>query len=75
MNQRNGFLLKHSPLMAWYGDTRIFGEKWWKFLFVGGMYRRELVRVMGRSGEEEMMVGGSGCGGIEELFKKEKGGV
>lgn len=51
MNQRNGFLLKQSPLMAWYGDTRIFEEKWWKFLFVGGMYRRELVRVMGRSGE------------------------
>lgn len=75
MNQRNGFLLKQSPLMAWYGDTRIFGEKWWKFLFVGGMYRRELVRVMGRSGEEEMMVGGSGGGGIEELLKKEKGGV
>lgn len=75
MNQRNGFLLKQSPLMAWYGDTRIFGEKWWKFLFVGGMYRRELVRVMGRSEEEEMMVGGSGCGGIEELLRKEKGGV
>lgn len=75
MNQRNGFLLKQSPLMAWYGDTRIFGEKWWKFLFVGGMYRRELVRVMGRSGEEEMMVGGSGGGGIEEVLKKEKGGV
>lgn len=52
MNQRNGFLLKQSPLMAWYGDTRIFEEKWWKFLFVGGMYRRELVRVMGRSGEK-----------------------
>lgn len=74
MNQRNGFLLKQSPLMAWYGDTRIFEEKWWKFLFVGGMYRRELVRVMGRSGEEEMMVGGSG-GGIEELLKKVKRGV
>lgn len=74
MNQRNGFLLKQSPLMAWYGDTRIFGEKWWKFLFVGGMYRRELVRVMGGSGEEEMMVGGSG-GGIEEVLNKEKGGV
>ncbi|USW59541.1 hypothetical protein Slin15195_G128600 [Septoria linicola] len=51
MNSRNGYMSKSSPLMKWYGDTRLFTEKWWKWLYVGGKARRELERELGESDE------------------------
>lgn len=33
---RMGFLLPESILMSFYGDTRLFTEKWWKFMSTTG---------------------------------------
>ncbi|KAF2211974.1 hypothetical protein CERZMDRAFT_106253 [Cercospora zeae-maydis SCOH1-5] len=47
LDGRYGYIERHSDLMGFYGDTRLFTEKWWKFLSVGGSARQDLVAQMG----------------------------
>ncbi|PPJ51823.1 hypothetical protein CBER1_09770 [Cercospora berteroae] len=47
LDGRYGYIERGSELMEFYGDTRLFTEKWWKFLSVGGQGRKDLVKQMG----------------------------
>ncbi|KAM3417719.1 hypothetical protein BST61_g5953 [Cercospora zeina] len=47
LDGRYGYIERHSDLMGFYGDTRLFTEKWWKFLSAGGSARQDLVAQMG----------------------------
>ncbi|CAK1365976.1 unnamed protein product [Cercospora beticola] len=47
LDGRYGYIERGSELMEFYGDTRLFTEKWWKFLAVGGQGRKDLVKQMG----------------------------